>query len=146
MPDFITDLTGGGNLTIYLVIGGLIAMWVAFKAVKLVMKVVALSVAGALWLGTAPWNGAAIDTPPQVVDCVTAAVADAASGWQANVTKRITIEELSADAACAGDNGLASGSAVVRLRTFYDIPFETWDVSPAGAVTRLNVSTIPSPG
>lgn len=146
MPDFITDLTGGGNLTIYLVIGGAIALWLAFKAVKMVMKVAALAVAGALWLGTAPWGGAALDTPPNVVDCVVAAVADAASGWQTNITKRITVEELSPDATCSGDSGLASGTAVVRLRTFYDLPFETWDVSTAGAVTRLQVPTIPSQG
>lgn len=139
MPDFLTDLTGGGNLTIWLAIGGIVALYLAYKAVKFVMKVVALGVAAALFLGTAPWTGAAVDTPEDVVACVTMAVEEAASGWQVNLTKRITVEELSSDARCSGETGLSSGSAVVRLRTFYDVPFETWDVTPAGAVTRLQV-------
>lgn len=139
MPDVLTNLTGGGNLTIYLAIGGLIALLIAWKAVKMAMRVGALAVAGALFLGAAPWSGAAIDTPEAVVDCVVAEVEEAASGWQVHLTKRLTVEELSPDAACSGDQGLSHGSAVVRLRSFYDVPFETWDVSPVGAVTRLQV-------
>ena len=139
MPDFLTDLTGGGNLTIWLAVGGVVALYLAYRAVKFVMKVVALGVAATLFLGTAPWTGAAIDQPADVVDCVVREVEDAASGWQVNLTKRLTVEELSSDARCAGDTGLSSGSAVVRLRTFYDVPFETWDVTPDGAVTRLQV-------
>lgn len=141
MSDLLTEITGGGNLTIYLVIGGVVFLWIAYKAVKFVMRLVALATGAGLLLATAPWTGAAIDTPPEVVTCVVRAVEDAASGWQTNLTKRVTVEELSADAACAGDSGLSSGSAVARLRTFYDVPFETWDVGPSGATTRLRLPT-----
>lgn len=139
MPEFVTDLTGGGNLTVWLVVGGVVALWIAYKAVKLVMKLVSLAVGATLLLGTAPWAGTQVAAPEDVVACVVRAVEEAASGWQTNLTKRVTVEELSADAACSGDTGLANGTAVARLRTFYDVPFETWDVDPSGATTRLRL-------
>ena len=75
------------------------------------------------------------DAPPE--NLVSAVVA-AAQGWQSHLTKRVTTEELSPDATCRPDgSGLASGSAVVRLRTVYDLPFQTWDVTPAGAEARM---------
>ena len=73
-------------------------------------------------------------------DCAAAEVTATASGWQATLTKRVTTEEVSPDAACQEDGvGLRAGSAVVRSRSFYDLPFQTWDVTPEGAEPRLDL-------
>lgn len=134
--DSVRDALGGGNLTLWLILGGIVAIWLAIRAVKFGLKL-ALGAAGlALWLGTAPWAGQPVEGP--VADCAAAEVATTASGWQTNLTKRITVEEVSADARCDGDGqGLAAGSAVVKLRTFYDVPFQTWDLTPEGATSRM---------
>ena len=129
--DPVRDALGGGNLTLWLVIGGVVVLWLAMKAVKMAMRLVLGSVALAMFLGTAPWAGAAIEGP--AAECAAAEVSESASGWQANITKRVTVESLSTDATCQSDGqGLSAGTAVVKLRTFYDIPFQDWEVTSEG--------------
>lgn len=136
----IREALGGGQLTMWLILGGIVAGWLALKAVKAVIKLALGVVAATLVLGTAPWAGSAVPGAP--ADCAAAAVSAAASGWQTNLTKRVTTEELSTDATCANDGvGLSAGSAVVRLRTFYDLPFQTWDVTPDGPEARFDLPT-----
>ncbi|MBW3661737.1 MAG: hypothetical protein KY469_01455 [Actinobacteria bacterium] len=129
----VGDVFGGGSLTPILIVAGVIALFIAYKAVKLVMRLIALGIGAAFLLGTAPWSGA----PPvegAEAACAEAAVAEALSSWQLTITKRTTVSELSGDAACEGDrSGLASGTATVKLRTFFDIPFQTWRVDSSGA-------------
>lgn len=129
----IGDVFGGGSLTPILIVAGVIALFIAYKAVKLVMKLIALGIGAAFLLGTAPWSGAPPASGPAAA-CAEAAVAEALSSWQLTITKRTTVNELSGDAACEGDgSGLAAGSATVKLRTFFDIPFQTWRVDASGA-------------
>lgn len=143
--DGIRDLLGGGNLSLWLVVGGLIAVWLAIKAVKMVVRLALLAIGAALWLGTVPWAGAAIEGP--AADCAVAAVAEASTGWETNITKRITVENVSADATCDADGvGLATGAAVVRLRSFYDVPFQTWDVTPDVVEARSDLPDLPTRG
>lgn len=143
--DGIRDLLGGGNLSLWLVVGGLIAVWLAIKAVKMVVRLALLAIGAALWLGTVPWAGAAIEGP--ATDCAVAAVAEASTGWETNITKRITVENVSADATCDADGvGLATGAAVVRLRSFYDVPFQTWDVTPDVVEARSDLPDLPTRG
>ena len=52
--DPVRDALGGGNLTLWLVIGGVVVLWLAMKAVKMAMRLVLGSVALAMFLGTAP--------------------------------------------------------------------------------------------
>ena len=133
--DPVKDLFGGGTLTPILIGGGLLALYVASKVVKLALRLVALGVAGVLFLGTAPFASAEVDGP--VAACASRAVEDALASWQVVTTKRITVEELSSDAACAaGDTGLSAGTATVKTRTFYDVPTQTWLVTPAGATAE----------
>lgn len=128
----INDLFGGGSLTPILVVGGLVALYLAFKLVKLVMKFVALAVAAVLFLGTAPLASNEVSGPAAA--CAQAGVEHALGTWQSLSTKQITVEALSDDAACAeGGVGLATGTAELKLRTFYDLPTQTWSVTPAGA-------------
>ncbi len=136
----VRDALGGGQLSLWLIIGGLVLLWLAVKAVKMVVRLALGAVAVALFMGTVPWAGTAVEGAP--ADCAAAAVAEAASGWQTNLTKRVTAEEVSEDAACQPDGvGLDAGSAVVRLRSFYDLPFQTWDVTPVGPEARLDLPT-----
>lgn len=129
--DPIRDALGGGQLSLWMIVAGVLAVWVAVKAVKFVVRLAMVALAAALFMGTVPWAGSAVQGAP--ADCAAAAVADAAGGWPSNLTKRVTTEEVSDDATCQPDGtGLASGSATVRLRTFYDVPFQTWGVTPEG--------------
>lgn len=140
--DGIRDLLGGGNLSLWLIIAGVVAVWLAVKAVKTVVRLALLVVGAALWLGVVPWAGAAIEG--QASDCAIAAVAEASTGWERNITKRITVENISADATCDADGvGLARGAAVVRLRSFYDLPFQTWDVTPELVEPRTDLPDLP---
>ena len=134
----IPDALGGGTLSVWLIVGGLVLVWLALKAVKFVVRLALGGLAVALVMGTVPWAGSAVEGAP--ADCAAAAVVDATTGWQSNLTKRVTAEEVSDDARCREDGtGLASGSAVVRSRSFYDLPFQTWDVTADGAVSRLDL-------
>lgn len=136
--DPIRDGLGGGQLSLWLIIAGVVLLWLAVKAVKMVARLALGAVAVALFMGTVPWAGTAVQGAP--ADCAAAAVAEAATGWQTNLTKRVTTEEISADATCQPDGvGLEAGSAVVRLRSFYDLPFQTWDVTPDGPDARLDL-------
>jgi hypothetical protein len=137
--DRARDLLGGGTLTVWLVVGGLVALFLAYKAVKLVVRLVAFAVAAVLLLGTAPWSGEPVTGA--TADCAAAVVAEGAGGWQTQLTKRVTVEELSPDASCNDRGvGLARGSATVKLRTFWDVPFQTWEVTPDGAEARIDLS------
>ncbi len=140
MLDPIRDGLGGGQLSLWLIIAGVVLLWLAVRAVKMVIRLALGGVAVALFMGTVPWAGTAVEGAP--ADCAAAAVAEASGGWQTNLTKRITTEQVSTDAACQQDGvGLETGSAVVRLRSFYDLPFQTWDVTPDGAEARLDLPT-----
>lgn len=140
--DFLLDpikgALGGGTMSLWLIAGGFVVLWLATKMVKMAMRVVVLGIGAAMLLSTAPWTSDGIDS--LTGDCALAAVQDAMTPVESVVTKRITIDEVSADAACnvEGD-GLRAGTARARLRTLYDIPFQEYGVSPAGAVARMNL-------
>ena len=141
----IQESLGGGNLSLWLIIGGLLAVWLAVKAVKMVVRLGLLAVGAALWMGIAPWAGPAIEGDAS--ECAIAAVAEASSGWETNITKRITVDNISTDATCDSDGvGLATGVAAVRLRSFYDLPFQTWDVTPEIVEPRTDLPDLPARG
>lgn len=143
--DGIRDLLGGGNLSLWLIIAGVVVVWLAIKAVKTVVRLALLAVGAGLWLGVAPWAGAAIEGAAS--DCAIAAVAEASTGWESNIIKRITVDNISTDATCDSDGvGLATGVAAVRLRTFYDLPFQTWDVTPEVVEPRTDLPDLPTRG
>lgn len=143
--DPLRDLLGGGTLSLWVVIAGLLAVWIAVKAVGTLLRLAAFGIAIALFLSAAPWAGEDVET--DAAACAASLVEQEASGWQTALTKRITVAEVSPDAACAGDEvGLARGTAVVKLRTFYDLPYQTWDVDGAAAEARFDLSNIPLPG
>ncbi|MDX1619528.1 MAG: hypothetical protein R3320_00955 [Nitriliruptorales bacterium] len=134
--DPVRDWLGGGSLTLWTIIAGLVVVWLAFKIVSFGLKVLTLIVAVAMFVSVAPWSGEDVDNAP--ARCAAAAVEEAAEGWRTVLTKRITVDQVSEGAECAdGDIGLASGDAVVKLRTFYDLPFQTWDVTADGAAPRF---------
>lgn len=136
----IRDALGGGTLSLWLIIAGVVVVWLALKAVKMVVRLALGGIAVALFMGTVPWGGTPVQGAP--AGCAAAEVAEAASGWQTTLTKRVTTEEVSSDARCQDDGtGLVAGSAVVRLRSVYDLPFQTWDVTPEGAESRLDLPT-----
>ena len=133
--DPIRDALGGGQLSLWVIVAGIVVVWLAVRAVRFVVRLAMVALAAALFLGTVPWAGSAVEGAP--ADCAATAVAEAAGGWPSNLTKRVTTEQVSDDATCQQDgSGLESGSAVVRLRTFYDVPFQTWDVTPQGSEPR----------
>lgn len=141
--DRVREGLGGGNLTIYLVVGGLVAVYLAYRAAKFAVKLVALGTAAVLFLGTAPWAGEPITGA--AAECAAAIVEREAAGWQQHLTKRITVAELSGDAACAdADVGLSAGTATVKLRSFWDVPFQTWEVTPDGATPRTEMPDLPA--
>ncbi len=136
--DAIQDALGGGTLSLWLILGGLLVVWLAVKAVKMVVRLALGGIAIALVMGTVPWAGTPVEGAP--ADCAAAEVTASASGWQATITKRVTTEEVSPDAQCRQDGvGLRTGTALVRSRTFYDLPFQTWEVTPEGAEARLDL-------
>lgn len=136
----IQDALGGGTLSLWLLVGGAVVLWLAVRAVKMVVRLALGGIAVALVMGTVPWGGTAVEGA--AADCAAAAVTEATTGWEATLTKRVTTEEVSDDAACRDDGvGLAAGSAVVRSRSFYDLPFQTWDVTPDGPDARLDLPT-----
>lgn len=129
----LPDALGGGTLSLWLLVGGLVVVWLAVKAVKMVFRLVLGGLAVALVMGTVPWAGTAVPGAPAA--CAEAEVTAATTGWQSTLTKRVTTEDVSADARCREDGvGLAAGRATVRSRSFYDVPFQTWQVTPEGAV------------
>lgn len=139
----LEQLLGGGNLTVWIVVAGVVLLWLAFKAVSMVLRLAAVAVAGTLFVSTAPWAGSAVDAPAAA--CASEAVRTAATGWQRYVTKRVTVDEVSDDASCTDDGrALGAGSAVVTLRTFFDLPFQTWDVDRDGAIARFDLGDGPS--
>jgi len=131
----IQNLLGGGTGALWMIGGGIVLGWLALKAAKMAMRIVLFSVGGAMLLGSAPWAGAAAVEGP-VADCSVAAVIAAMQPWQQTVAKRVTVERITADAACLGDDALGAGAAEVKLRTMFDIPFQTWDVTAEGAAPR----------
>lgn len=140
----LAGLLDGGALSLWLVGGGLIAVYLAYRAVRMAVRLVALATAAVLWLGTAPWLGEPVTGP--VADCAAAAVEADSSAWQTHLATRVTVEEVSADAACApSGTGLAAGSAEARSRTFGDLPFVSWRITPDGATARWHLpSTEPA--
>lgn len=130
--DPLTEWFGGGAMTPIMLVGGAIALYVAFRVARFVMRLAALAVAAVLFVGTAPLTSGEVTGP--VATCAMRAVEEPLGWWQTLATKRITVEELSDDARCSGDEqGLAAGEATVKLRTFYDVPIQTWAVSADGA-------------
>lgn len=151
LPGWATDLFGGG-LSPALIVGGLVAAYLAYRAAKFAIKLAFLGVAAMLFLGTVPWAGA--DIEGDAAACAREAVYAELRGWQELTTKRVTVEEISEDAACATDGiGLTAGGAVVRTRSFFDIPVQTWAVDEQGAraTTLTQIPTempdfVPRPG
>ena len=136
--DAVQDALGGGTLSLWLILGGLVVVWLAVKAVKMVVRLALGGIAIALLMGTVPWAGTPVEGAAAA--CAAAEVAASASGWQGTLTKRVTAEEVSQNARCRQNGvGLRAGTAVVRSRTFYDLPFQTWDVDPKGAEPRLDL-------
>lgn len=135
----LRDALGGGTLSVWLVIAGVVAVWLALRAVRKLVRMVLGAAALGLFLGAAPLAGTAV--PGAVADCAAAEVASATPTLLTQVTKRVTTETLSPDATCQPDGvGLATGSGTVRSRTVFDLPLQTWEVTPEGAVARLAVS------
>lgn len=134
--DPVRDWLGGGSLSLWTIIAALVVLWLAFKVVSLGLKLLALAIAVAMFVSLAPWSGEDVDS--DAARCAARAVEAAAEGWRTVLTKRITVDEVSDGATCEEDGvGLASGDAVVKLRTFYDLPFQTWDVDAEGAAPRF---------
>ena len=124
--DAVREALGGGTLSFWMIGGALVAIWLAIKAVKATIKLGLVVAAVFLLVGVAPWSGSPVESA--AADCAANAVGEANSGVQAFLTKRITVQELSPDAACDGEDRLATGTATVRLRTYADIPFRTYTV------------------
>lgn len=140
--DPIKDLLGGGTLSLWLIGGGLVLIWIATKIVKFAVKMTVFAVGGAMLLSAAPWSSEGIETP--AADCARQAVEASMTFFEDLGAKRITIKDTSTDAACNADGtGLRAGSATARLRTFYDIPFQEYAVTPEGATPRLNIPDRP---
>ena len=133
--DAARDALGGGTLSLWMLVLGAIAIWLAVKAVVGTVKLALFVAAGVMLLGVAPWSGGE-PASGAAAQCAADAVAEANSGVQAVLTKRVTVDEVSPDAVCAGETGLAQGTATVRVRTWADVPFRTWTVSPDGATPR----------
>ncbi len=138
----LKDLLGGGTATLWLVGGGLVAMWLAMKIVKMVTKIIVFGVGLALVLSAAPWASDGVDS--RAADCARQAVEEAMTTVESLVAKRVTVKEVSADAACSADEkGLARGTATARLRTFYDLPIQEYFVDRDGATARFDVPDVP---
>lgn len=129
--DSLRDALGGGTLSFWMLLGGLLGIWLAVKAVKAAIKFAFFVGALFLLVGVAPWSGAPVAGP--TADCAAQAVEEVNEGVPAFLTKRVTVEALSDGAACAGEVGLSSGRAEVTLRTWGDVPFRTYVVTPSGA-------------
>ncbi len=138
----IQDLLGGGTLSLWMIGGGIVVIWLGLKIVKMATRVAALAIGGAMILSSAPWSSAGMETPTAA--CARQAVQDAMTTVESFIAKRITVKELSDDATCNGDeSGLARGTATARLRTFYDIPFQEYYLDGAEVTTRLNLPDVP---
>ena len=121
--DRVKDLFGGGMLSPVMIIVGLFALYLAFKVVSGVAKLVMGVVSIAMFLGVAPWSGASA-LEGAVADCASTQASAELSGADSIITKRVEIISASPDAACnAGGDALAAGSARAQLRTFYDLPY-----------------------
>ena len=128
----IREAIPGGTISPVLIVIAIIFIVVAIKTVGMLLKLLLFTAGIAVALGVAPWAGNPVTG--EVAACAADAVNDAAGGWQALAAQRVTVEELSLDAVCAPTlEGLVAGSASVKLRTFFDIPIETWTVDGDGA-------------
>lgn len=140
--DPVKDALGGGTLTVWLIGGGVVLLWLATKMVKFAVKMTVFAIGGALLLSAAPWASEGIDTPAG--DCARQAVEAAMNTVEDLVAKRVTVDDASADAACNADgDGLRAGTAKARLRTVYDIPFQEFTVDAEGATPRLDIPDRP---
>lgn len=131
----VRELFGGGTLTLWLLVGGVLLLLIAVKVAKLFVKVFFIAVAFALFFGTFPWSGESVTGPVAV--CALNTTAGEIAGFDQHLVKRITVKSVSDDANCNGDNsGLASGTAVVQFRSFFDVPIRSFDVTPQGATEQ----------
>lgn len=130
--DRVKDLFGGGLLTPIMIAAGLLVLYLAIKAVGSFLKIMMLLGAAGLFVGVAPWSGdSPVDTP--VASCAAAQATDDLDGLLAVATKRVTVKSVGDDARCnRRKTRLARGSAEVQLRTFYDLPFRTVQISGGG--------------
>ncbi len=139
----IQDALGGGAAALWMVGGGAFLIWLAFKLVKFTAKILTLGIGIAMLLSAAPWASDGVDSP--AADCARQAVEDAMSTSESLIAKRVTVKATSDDAACNGaGDGLAVGTATARLRTFYDLPFQEYEVDADGAVPRFDVPDVPN--
>lgn len=135
----VSEMFGGGLLGPLMIIAGLLGLLLAWKAAKFVVRMAALAATAILLLGAVPWAGQDVAGP--AATCATEAVQVELDAIRETITKRITVEEISPDATCTPTTqGLATGTATVRLRTVFDLPYATWEVDASGA---RNTSTGP---
>jgi hypothetical protein len=128
----IEQLLGGGTLTIWIIVGALVMLYVAWKAAKFAIRIFAAIIAIGLLLSTAPWSSEGLQIAETA--CISEIVNAQLTTWENIATKRITIDEVSPTINCNVSLGV-DGSATVRLRTFYDIPFQTIEIVN-GNITR----------
>lgn len=128
----IENLLGGGTLTIWTIVAALVVLYVAWKAAKFAVRIFAAIVAIALLLSTAPWSTEGIQSGE--APCIAEVVNAQLTTWENIATKRITVDEMNPTTDCLV-GGRIDGSATVRLRTFFDIPFQTIEIVN-GNITR----------
>lgn len=133
MTDVFRDIQqflGGGTLTIWTIVLSGVFVAIAFKAAKFAARIFAIIVALALLVSIAPWSseGEESDRATCLVQYVTARL----TTWEAVAAKRLTVDDIDAPARCLLPGGITGGEASVRLRTFYDIPFQTIRVTEEG--------------
>lgn len=128
----IEQLLGGGTLTIWIVVGSLVMLYVAWKAAKFAVRIFAAIIAIGLLLSIAPWSSEGLQIAE--TECISEIVNAQLTTWENIATKRITVDDVSPTIRCTVGLGV-DGSATVRLRTFYDIPFQTIHIVD-GNITR----------
>jgi membrane protein implicated in regulation of membrane protease activity len=126
----IQEFLGGGTLTIWIIVGALVFTYVAFKAAKFAVRIFAIIIALALLVSIAPWSDEGEDSDRAT--CLVEYVTSRLTTWEAIAAKRLTVEDVDATATCQLPQGISRGEASVKLRTFYDIPFQTIRVTPDG--------------
>lgn len=135
----IQDFLGGGTLTVWIVVLALIFTYIAFKAAKFAMRIFAIVIALALLISIAPWSTEG--ESGQRADCLVDYVTARLTAWEAIAAKRLTVEDADPTASCQLPQGISNGEASVKLRTFYDIPFQTIRVTPEGLDRSFELPT-----
>ncbi|MDX1511722.1 MAG: hypothetical protein R3249_10260 [Nitriliruptorales bacterium] len=131
---------GGGTLTVWTIVGAGLFTYIAFKAAKFAMRIAAIIVALALLISIAPWSTEGEDS--ERADCIVDLVTTNLTTLESIATKRMTLDEADALTTCIWGQGVRGGAAQVRLRTFYDIPFQTITVTEDGISRSIEFGDI----